>query len=181
MVMVASSIHQKLCTPVSERHVRCFVLFPLLFVCLFRSPALSRQSGGANSPSSSTSSPASSDLPCSFSSSNSIQICFMNLFKLTDFCFSISTQCHRSHKLVESGLAAHSPCQLKTGPVSSKQIHTSTVHTPWLTSNSITVPSRVFRTCGFFSSSTTIFPARMTFCSDVRGVTTLALLNVLHL
>ena len=35
--------------------------------------------------------------------------------------------------------------------------------------------------CGLFSPSTTNFPARTAFCIEMRGLTTLALLNVTHL
>ena len=41
----------------------------------------------------------------------------------------------------------------------------------------ITVPSRMFRMCGFFSFSTIVFPARTTFCIEMRCLATLALLN----
>ena len=42
--------------------------------------------------------------------------------------------------------------QLRTGPVSSTQTHTSIVHTPLFTSYLIVVPSRLFRMCGLPSS-----------------------------
>ena len=73
------------------------------------------------------------------------------------FLFSVVTPLHNApYKLVESGLTTHCPCQLKTGPVSSRQIHMSIVYKPLLTSGLITVPSRMFRMCEFFSSSTTV-------------------------
>ena len=58
----------------------------------------------------------------------------------------------------------HCPCMLKTGPVPARQIHMS------ITSSLILVPSRVFRMCGFFSSSTTMFPARTTCWLVLNGV-----------
>ena len=85
------------------------------------------------------------------------------------------------HKLVVSGSSTHCPCQLKTGPASSVHIHMSIVYTPLFTSSLVVVPSRILRMWGFLSSSTTTFPARTTFCIEMRGLTTLALLNVLHL
>ena len=42
----------------------------------------------------------------------------------------------------------------------------SPLHTLLLTYILMIVPSRKFRMCGFFSSSTTMFPARTTFCID---------------
>ena len=85
-------------------------------------------------------------------------------------CHRVLLQSHSilSYKLVESGLTTHCPCQLKTGPVSSRQIHMSIVYAPLFTSSLITVPSRMFRMCGFFSSSTTVFPARTTFGVEMR-------------
>ena len=96
-------------------------------------------------------------------------------FQFSVFCCFTSAQCCRPHMLAESGLATYCPCQLKTGNVSSKQIHMSIVYTLLFTSSLITVPSRM---CGFFSSSTTRFPARTTFCIEMRGLTILALLIV---
>ena len=95
---------------------------------------------------------------------NTIQFCLFSSFRFSILCCLTSAQCCRPYKLVECGLTSHCPCQLKTGPVSSKQIHIFIVYTPLFTSSLITVPSRVFRMCGFISSSTTIFPARTTFC-----------------
>ena len=56
----------------------------------------------------------------------------------------------------------------------------SIVYTPLFTSSLIIVPSRMFRMYGFYSFSTTVFPARTTFCNEMRGLTTFALLNVMH-
>ena len=68
-----------------------------------------------------------------------------------------------SHKFVCDTQAAHCPCQLKTGRVSSRHthmsMHISMVYIPLFTSSLMTVPSRLFRMCGFFSSSTTTLPA----------------------
>ena len=89
----------------------------------------------------STPSPSSSEILSSPSSTP---------FNLTDLCFSTSTQCWRSYKLVESGLATHCPCQLKTGAGSSRHIHMSVVYTQLCTSSMIIVPSQVFRKCRFF-------------------------------
>ena len=108
----------------------------------------------------------------------------LSLLLVPLFPFSAVSPLHngcRPYRLLESGLTTHCPCQLKTGPVSSRQIHMSIVYTPLFTSSLITVPSRVFRMCGFISSSTTIFPARTTCCIEMRGLTTLALQNVMHL
>ena len=116
---------------------------------------LTRKSGGAISPSPSTPSPSSSFF-------NSTQFCSFNFFESTDFCCSTSTQC-RFSRLGERGLTTHCPCQLKTGPVSSRQIQMSIVRTPLFASSFIIVPSREFRTCGFFSSSTTMIPAQANF------------------
>ena len=44
----------------------------------------------------------------------------------------------------------------------------SIVHTSLFTSSLIIVPSRVFRMCGFFSSNTTMFPTRTTFCIEMK-------------
>ena len=103
-----------------------------------------------------------------FSLFNSIQFCSFNFFNFSVVCFITSTQCCRPYKLVESGLTTHCPCQPKAGPVSSRQIHMSIVHTPLFTSRLIIVPSRVFRMCGFFSSNTTMFPTRTTFCIEMK-------------
>ena len=74
-------------------------------------------------------------------------------------------------------MTTHCPCQMKTGPLSSVQTHISIVYTPLFASSLIVVPSQMFRMRGFFSSSTTMFPARTTFCFEMRGLTTLALLK----
>ena len=47
-------------------------------------------------------------------------------------CSFTSTQWCRPCKLVESGLTTCCPCQLKGGPVSSRQIHMSIVYTPFV-------------------------------------------------
>ena len=145
-----------------SRNGMCVASCSSLSLCvgLFLGPALTRQSGAANSPSSSILSPSSSDM-----SSCSSPIPFNSFFPRC----SKYAQCCRPYRLVESGLTTHCPCQLKTGPVSSRQIHMSIVYTPLFTSNLITVPSLVFRMCRFFSSSTTVFPARTTFCIEMRG------------
>ena len=64
----------------------------------------------------------------------------------------------------------HCPCQPKTGPVSSRHIHMSIAYTPLLTSSLVTVPSRMFRMCGFFSSSTTVFRLGRPFGIEMRWV-----------
>ena len=92
---------------------------------------------------------------------------FESVSSISSNCFSTSTQCCQSYKLVENGLATHRPAQQKTGPVSSTQIHMSFVRTPFVTSRLITVPSPEFRTCGLFSSSTAMCPVRTTFCSTL--------------
>ena len=139
---------------------------------MFLGPALTRQSGAATSSSPSISFPSSSDIPSRSSFFNSIQFCFFTPSCFSVFCRYTSAQCCRPYRLVESGLTTHCPCQLTTGPVSSRQIHMSIVYTPLFTSSLITIPSRMFRMCGFFSSSTTVFPARTTFCIEMKGLTT---------
>ena len=59
--------------------------------------------------------------------------------------------------------------------------HWTCVHNPLFASTLISVQSRVFRMCGSFSSSTTVFAARTTFCIELKSLTTLALLDVMHL
>ena len=83
------------------------------------------------------------------------------------------TQCCRPYRLVESGLTTRCPCQLKTGPVSSRQIHMSIVYTPLFTSNLITVPSLAFRMCGFFSSTAPVVTNGYYYCSKKKNLTTL--------
>ena len=58
-VIGASSAHHEVCAPVSERYVCCFMLCSFL---LLLSPALTRQSGGANSYSPSIPAPSPSDI-----------------------------------------------------------------------------------------------------------------------
>ena len=92
-----------------------------------------------------------------FSFFNATQFCSFSFFKFTDVCFSISTQCCQSYKLVESGLTTNCPF-----PVSARQINISHVYTLLSASSLTVVPSRVFRKCGFFATTTTMFPARTT-------------------
>ena len=80
-----------------------------------------------------------------------------------------------SYTFVWDTRATHCPCQLKTGPVSSRHTHMSMVYTPLFTCSLMTVPPRLFRMGGFFSSST----ACTTF--EIKGFTTFALLNFMHL
>ena len=98
-----------------------------------------------------------------FTFSNYIQFCSFKLFKLTVLSLFTCTQCCWPYTPVGS----KSTCPLCTLPL--------------FTSSLIIVPSRLFRTCEFFSSSTTMVPARATFCLAMRGLTTLVLLNVVHL
>ena len=49
---------------------------------------------------------------------------------------------------------------------------------PMFTSSLMIVPSRLF---GLFSSSTTTLPACTTFLIEIKGFTTLSLLNIMHL
>ena len=157
----------------------CVASCPSLSFCvgLFLGPALTRQSRAANS--SSLSRPLT-DIPSSPSSTpfDSVSSTTFNVWSTAP---SPSHKAAGKHKLVVSGSSTHCPCQLKTGPVSSVHIHMSIVYTPLFTSSLVVVPSRILRMCGFLSSSTTTFPARTTFCIEMRGLTTLALLNVLHL
>ena len=77
-------------------------------------------------------------------------IMFFHVLQFSVFCCFTSAQCCQLRRLVEGGLTTHCPCQLKTGPVSSRQIHMSIVYTPLFTSSLITVPSRMFRKSGVF-------------------------------
>ena len=105
------------------------------WVGLFLGPALRRQSGGANSSSPSILSPSPSDIPsCPLSTSIST-FCSFNFFQFL---------CCQPYKLVENGLTTHCQCQLKAGPVSSRQINMSIVYTLLCTSSLIIVPSRLF-------------------------------------
>ena len=75
--------------------------------------------GAANSSSSTILSPPSSDI---LSRSSPTPFSPISSHRSTSFfssCF-ISAQCCRPYKFVESGFTTGSPCQLKTGPVSSK-------------------------------------------------------------
>ena len=175
MVMSATPSHHAVCAPVSERYVCCFELlsFPSR---RFASGPITRQSGAANSSLPSISPPSHLTYHHVLFQLHSI----LSLHFVFSSCF-ISEQCCQPCKLVESDLTTHCPCQLKTGPVSTRQIHISIVCTPVFTSSLITVPSRVFRVCGFLSSRTTMFPARTTICIEMRRLTTFALLNVVHL
>ena len=146
-------------------------------VGLFQGPALTRQSHAANS---SSLSPFSTDIPSS-PSSTPFDSVSSTPFNVLSSAPSPSHKAAGFHKLVASGSSTHCPCQLKTGPVSSVQIHMSIVYTPLFTSSLVVVRSRILEMCGFLSSSTTTFPARTTFCIEMRGLTTLALLNVMHL
>ena len=132
-------------------------------VSLFLGPALTRQSGAANSSSPSILSPPSYHIPSCPSSTpfNPVP---------SNFLFSAPSHLHNTADLTglcESRLTTHCPCQLKTGPVSSRQIHMSIVYTPLFTSSLIIVPTRIFRMCGFFASTTTMFPTRTTFCIEM--------------
>ena len=87
-----------------------------------------------------------------------------------------------SYRFMFDTRATHCPCQLKTGPVSSRHTHMSMVYTPLFTTGLMTVASRLFRMCGFFSYSNTTSPACTTFfLVEIKGFTTLALLNFMHL
>ena len=145
-------------------------------VGLFLGPALTRQCHAANS---SSLSPPATDIPSSPSSTPFDSV--SSPFNVLSSAPSTSHIAAGFHKLVVSGSSTHCPCQLTTGPVSSVQIHMSIVYTPLFTSSLVVVRSRILRMCGFLSSSTTTFPARTTFCIEMRGLTTLALLNVMHL
>ena len=101
--------------------------FLSLGVGLFLGLALTRQSGATKS-SSPTSSVSSSDISSRSSSTpfNSVSSCRSN------FPSSVSPLHNAAdlHRLVESGLTTHCPCQLKTGPVSFRQNpHVHRVHT----------------------------------------------------
>ena len=129
-----------------------------LCVGLFLGPALTRQSGAAYSSSSLILSPSSSDMSSLSSPTpfNLLSILPLRIVPLLSFLLLHLCTMLPASQAVESGLTTHCPCQLKTGPASSRQIHMSIVYTPMFTSTLITVPSRVFRMCGFFSSSTTV-------------------------
>ena len=54
---------------------------------------------------------------------HSIQFCCFIPITLNDFSLFTSAHCCRPNRLDESGLSTPCPCQLKVGPVSSRQIH----------------------------------------------------------
>ena len=115
-------------------------------------------------------------------------MCFLDLFSLSSLLLLLLI-CHRiltffqaiqllrcntfftltaalrpwSYKSVCDTRATHCPCQLRTGPISSRHTHMSMLHTPLFTSSLMTVPSRLFRMCGLFSSITTAFTVCTTF------------------
>ena len=99
---------------------------------------------------------------------------------LPNFCFPDFSPLHNAAGLTNLSKAMWPP-MLDTIPVSSWQSHMSIVHTPLFTSSLIVVASRVLRMCGFFLSGTTLFSTRTTFCIEMKGLTTLALLNDMHL
>ena len=145
-------------------------------VDLFLRPALTRQSHAANS---SSLFPPLNDIPSS-PSSTPFDSVSSTPFNVLSSAPSPSHKAASFHRLVVSGSSTHCSCQLKTGPVSSVQIHMSIVYTPLFTSSLVVVRSRTLRLCGFVSSRTTTFPARNTFCIEMKSLTTLALLNVMH-
>ena len=163
--MGAPSAHYAVCASVSERYVRCFVLFSFL-LCRFVSESC------FHTPS----------LPFLLRRQFflflhlTLRLLLLQLHSILFpqfsshflfFCFLTSTQCCRPYRLVESGLPTCCPCQLKTGPASSKQIQMSIVFTPMFTTNLIIVPSRAFRMCDFFSPSTRALRARTTFSIEI--------------
>ena len=81
-----------------------------------------------------------------------------------------------SYTFVCDTRATHCPCQLKTGPVSSRHTHMSMVVDVQLDNCAVAI----FRMCGFFSSSTTTLPACTTLLIEIKGFTTCALLNFMH-
>ena len=100
-----------------------------LSVGLFLGPALTRQSATTNSFSPSISCPSPSDISSRSSSSTPFN-CVSSLHSTLSLCCFTSAQCCWPYRLVESILTTDSPCQLKTGPVSSRQNpHAHCVHT----------------------------------------------------
>ena len=135
--MCAPFGHHAMCAQISERYTCCFVHFSFL---------LCRSVSGSCPP-------------------TPVWLC-LNSYQIFIFWSFTHTHCRQPCRLVESDLTTHCPCQLKTGPVSSVQIHMSIVYTTLFTSSLIVIPSRCFRMCGFFSSSTTTFSALTTFCNE---------------
>ena len=142
VVMSASSAHHAVCAPVSEWYVSCFMLPSPSVSCW----VLLSHAFRAYSSSPSIQSPSSTDI-------SSHSILFLQLFPI--FCSQIFLHLHNAASLTRLSKAVWPlcPCQLKL----------KIVHAPLFTSSLITVPSGVFPMCGFFSSSTTMFPARTTF------------------
>ena len=140
--------HHAVCAPVAEWHVCCFEFFPLSCSWLVSWAC-------SHSP------VCCSCFSFSFFICHRIFTFFQTVQLLLCITFSTSTAAHRpwSYRFACDTRATHCPCQLKTGPVSSRHTHMSMVHTPLFTSSLMTVPSRLFRMCGFFSSSTTTLPA----------------------
>ena len=132
-------------------------------VGMFRGPALTRQSGGANSPSSSSG--------ILFTLLNSIQCC------CTDLCFFTSTHCCWFYKLFGHSLslsAENGTCFIQTNPYvhgvhSVVYVH---LHHFYISSMSnVRVLVIQHHTVQF---------GRL-FCTEMESVTTLALLSVHHL
>ena len=127
-VMGAPSVHHAVCAPVSEKHVCCF-MFVSFLLCRFVSgcshtPVWSRQFFFA------VNSFSFFIRHSVFSFFNSIQFCFLNSFQFFVFYFFTSTPSLQAcRKRLDHLLSLH---QLKTGPVSSKQIHIYIVYTPFV-------------------------------------------------
>ena len=148
--------------PFQCRSWSCSVAFASMFNT---GPARTLQSGVPASPSPSTPSPSSVIASSPSSNSCSAQLSSLSLL----------------HGFVCDTRATHCPCQLTAGPVASGHIHKSMVYTPLFTSSLMTIPSRLFRVCGSYSSSTTTLPACTTFLIEIKGVTTFALHNFMHM
>ena len=101
--MGPSSAHHAVRAPVSERHVCCFVPCPFL-VRRSVSRSCSHTPAGRCHLNFTFNSVSFFVRRSDFSFFNSIQVCFFNLFKLTDFCFATSAQCHWSYRLCRKRL-----------------------------------------------------------------------------
>ena len=164
--MSAISARHAVCAPIAERHVCCFMRFP--FSC-------SRFVSWACSHSPVCSSCFSFSFHSfSFFIGHRILTFFLTVQLLLCTTFLTFTAALRpwSYKFVCDTRATHCPYQQKTAPISSRHTHMSMVYTSLFTSSLMTVPSRLFRMCGFLSSSTTTLPACPTFLIEINGFTT---------
>ena len=102
-----------------------------------------------------------------------LHLTFCLLFTSIQFCsFTLCLHLHTILPVLQAsrkrfGHSLSPPAENWT--CSLRRMHMSIVHTPLFKSSLIVVPSRVFRMCGLCSSSTTMFPARTTFCIEMTS------------